>query len=160
MLAKLEQISAPMTATNLERVRHAVLVLPKTSRPDALRGAPFADTLSRALARRRKKPDDLAKSPIAMDLPQGGLVAWAMLDPRASRFEQLTALRKAVQLLMTERPESLEIGVFGSPAERRRAAELAVYAAWVNGVRLPERKNEPEGSALRSIRLFGHRAAR
>jgi len=79
MLAKLEQVSATMTATNLERAQHAVMVLPKTSQPDALRGVPCAETLLRALARRRKKPEDLAKSPIATDLPQGGLAAWVML---------------------------------------------------------------------------------
>lgn len=158
MLAKLEQTNAPMTVKDLERVRHAVMVLPKTSRPDALRGVPFSETLLRALARRRKKPEDLAKSPIATDLPQGGLAAWVMLGSGQSRFEQLTALRKAVQLLMTETPESLDIGVFGSPAERQRAAEIAVYAAWVNGIRLPERKKEADGSALRSIRLSGHRS--
>ena len=160
MLAKLEQVSATMTATNLERAQHAVIVLPKTSGPDALRGVPCAETLLRALARRRKKPEDLAKSPIATDLPQGGLAAWVMLGSGQSRFEQLTAVRKALQLLMTEKPQSLEIGVFGTRAERQRAADIAVYAAWVNGIHLPERKKEREGNTLRSIRLFGHRSAR
>jgi len=158
MLAKLEQTGATVTASNLERARHVLMVLPKT-RGDALRGVPFADTLSRALARRKKKPEDLARSPIATDLPQGGLAAWVMLDAAHPPFEQLTVVRKAVQLLLAEKPESLAIGVFGAAAERRRAAELAVYAAWVNGIRLPERKKEPEGGALRSIRLLGHRSA-
>jgi len=160
MLAKLEQVSATITATNLERAQHAVMVLPKTSQPDALRSVPCAETLLRALARRRKKPEDLAKSPIATDLPQGGLAAWVMLGSGQSRFEQLTAVRKALQLLMTEKPQSVEIGVFGTHAERQRAADIAVYAAWVNGIHLPERKKEREGSTLRSIRLFGHRSVR
>ncbi len=159
MLAKLEQISGPMTAANLARVRHVLMVLPKASRVESLRGLPFADTLSRALARRKKKPEDLVNSPIATDLPQGGLAAWVMLDARKSAFERLTAIRKAVQLLLAEKPESLAIGVFGTAAERQRAAEMAVYAAWVNGARLPERKKEPEEAALRSIRLHGHRSA-
>jgi leucyl aminopeptidase len=159
MLAKLEQTGGAVTLANLERVRHVLMVLPKRPRVDALRGLPFADTLSRALARRKKKPEDLAKSPIATDLPQGGLAAWVMLDAGDPPFEQLTVLRKAVQLLLAEKPESLAIGVFGTAAERQRAAEKAVYAAWVNGARLPERKKEPEGGALLSIRLLGHRSA-
>jgi leucyl aminopeptidase len=159
MLAKLEQTGAPMTVANLERVRHALMVLPKTPRLGTLRGLPFADTLSRALARRKKKPEDLAKSPIATDLPQGGLAAWVMLDAGNTPFEQLTVVRKAVQLLLAENPESLAIGVVGNAVQRQRAAEVAVYSAWVNGVRLPERKKEADGVALRSIRLLGHHSA-
>jgi len=158
MLAKLEQTGGPATAANLERARHVLMVLPKAPRGNALRGLPFADTLSRALNRRKKKPEDLAKSPIATDLPHGGLAAWVMLDVGNTRFEQLTVVRKAVQLLLAEKPESLAIGVFGRPVERQRAAEIAVYAAWVNGVRLPERKKEADAAALRSIRLLGHRS--
>ncbi|UCF76625.1 MAG: leucyl aminopeptidase family protein [Betaproteobacteria bacterium] len=159
MLAKLEQTGAPMTVANLARVRHALMVLPKTTRLDTVPGLPFADTLSRALARRKKKPEDLAKSPITTDLPQGGLAAWVMLDAGNTPFEQLTVVRKAAQLLLAEKPESLAIGVFGTAVQRQRAAEMAVYAAWINGARLPQRKKEASGAALRSIRLFGHRSA-
>jgi len=159
MLAKLEQADSAATAENLERARHVLMVLPRGAvRGGALRGVPFAETLSRALARRRKKVEELAKSPVATDLPQGGLAAWVVLDARQPAFEQFTAVRKALQLLLSERPESLAAAVFGTAGERRRAAEMAVYAAWVNGVRLPERKKEPEGSALGSIRLYGYRS--
>jgi leucyl aminopeptidase len=159
MLAKLEQTSALMTAANVGRARHLLMVLPKAGRLDWLRGVPFADTLSRTLARRRKKPEELAKTPFATDLPQGGLAAWVMVDAAQSAFERLTTIRKAVQLLLAEKPEALAIGVFGSAANRRHAAEMALYAAWVNGARLPERKKESEGTALRSIWLHGHRSA-
>ncbi len=148
-----------MNVADLARVRHALMVLPKTTRLDTVPGLPFADTLSRALARRKKKPEDLAKSPIATDLPQGGLAAWVMLDAGNTPFEQLTVVRKAAQLLLAEKPESLAIGVFGTAVQRQRAAEMAVYATWINGARLPERKKEANGAALRSIRLFGHRSA-
>jgi leucyl aminopeptidase len=48
--------------------------------------------------------------------------------------------------------------VYGGATQRRHAAELAVYAAWINGARLPERKKKPGGAALRSVRLHGYRA--
>jgi leucyl aminopeptidase len=159
MLAKLEQTSAPMTAASVGRSRHLLMVLPKRGRLESLRGLPFADTLSRTLARRRKKPEELAKTPIATDLPQGGLAAWVMVDAAQPAFEQLTMIRKAVQLLLAEKPKAVAIGVFGSAANRRRAAEMAVYAVWVNGAHLPERKKESEGADLSSIRLHGHRSA-
>jgi leucyl aminopeptidase len=159
MLAKLEQANAPATAENLERARYVLMVLPRSAaRGGALRGLPFSETLSRALARRRKKAGELAKSPVATDLPQGGLAAWVVLDARQPAFESLTAVRKALQLLLQEKPDSLAVAVFGTAGQRRRAAEIAVYAAWVNGVRLPERKKDPDGNALGSIRLYGYRS--
>lgn len=158
MLAKLEQSSAPMTAAALARSRHVLVVLPKAARIEAVRGLEFMKTLAQALARRGKKAGDLVKAPIATDLPQGGLAAWVMLDTVQPPFERLTALRKALQPLFAEKPESLVIAVFGTAAERQLAAEMAVYVAWLNGAPLPQRKREPEGTALRAIRLYGHRS--
>ena len=156
MIAKLEQSTAPVGASDLKDTRHFLFVLPKTGKLDAL---PFGDTLAAALARRKKKPEDLAKSPIAADLPQGALATWVMLDTARPTFEQQTLLRKATSLALAEKPETLGIGVFGSAAERQRAARLAVYSAWINGAPLPERKKKPDTTALRTIRLHGHRAS-
>ncbi len=157
MLARLEQNSAPLSASDLKRAQHALVVLPKAESMEALRDVPGREALSAALSRRKKKPSDLSKAPLATDLAQGALVSWVMLDPAQSVFEQQTALRKATQLLLAEKPEEIVIGVFGPAARRRHAAELAVYAAWVNGARLPERKKKSDGAALQLIRLCGYR---
>ena len=159
MLAKLDQNPAPAAASELARFRHIVLVLPRSDRVEALQIAPYGRLLVAALARRRKKPDELAKSPIAADLPQGAFAVWLMLDPAKSVFERQTVLRKALALALAEMPEEVAIAVYGTPAQRRVAAELATYAAWVNGAHLPVRKKKQDGAALRAIRLFGHRAA-
>jgi leucyl aminopeptidase len=156
LLAKLEQIAAPAGVPDVKDARHFLFVLPKSAEPEAL---PFGELLAAALARRKKKPADLAKSPIATDLPQGALAAWVVLDPVRTVFEQHTLLRKSLSPLLAEKPETLGIGVFGTAAERERAARLAVYAAWVNGAPLPERKNKPDAAALRKVRLHGHRSA-
>jgi leucyl aminopeptidase len=158
MLAKLEQSAATLSADDLKRAKHALIVLPKAESLAALRGVPGLDGLSAGLSRRRKKLADLARSPIATEASPGTLVAWVMPDLERAPFEVNTALRKAVQLLLAEKPQEITVGVYGSPAARRRAAEMAVYAAWVNGVRLPERKKKADGADLRSIRLHGHRA--
>jgi leucyl aminopeptidase len=157
MLARLEQNAAPLSAADLNRAQHVLIVLPKTASLEALRGTPGAQALFAALSRRKKKLAELAKSPVATDLAQGTLVSWVMLEPGRPAFEQQTLLRKGLQLLLAEKPAEIAIGVFGPAARRRRAAELAVYAAWVNGARLPERKKKPDGTALQSIRLHGHR---
>ena len=84
-----------------------------------------------------------------------------MLDPREVGVRAADArCARRLQLLLAEKPEDLAIAVFGTAAQRRRAAELAIYAAWVNGARLPERKKKPDAAALRTIRLFGHARGR
>jgi leucyl aminopeptidase len=158
MLARLEQSGAALSDAGLRRIRHALIVFPETVSPQGLRGLPGAAALLAALERRGRKPSDLAKSPLATDLAPGTLVSWAMLDSSRSVFEQQTVLRKALQPLLAEKPRRIAIGVFGPAARRRRAAELALYAAWVNGARLPGRKKEPDGAALEAVHLFGWRS--
>jgi leucyl aminopeptidase len=158
MLAKLEQSAALLTATDLKRTKHALCVLPMAASLEGLRGAPGREALSATLSRRKKKLADLAKSPVTAELDRGLLASWVMLDPAQSVFEQQTLLRKGLILLLDEKPEEIAIGVFGPAPRRRHAAELAVYAAWVNGARLPERKKKSDGAALQLIRLCGYRA--
>ncbi len=158
MLASLEQSAALLSPTDLKRARHVLVVLPKSESLDGLRGLPGTEALSAALSRRRKKLSDLTKAPVAADLAQGALASWFMLDPAQSVFDQQTALRKALQLLLSEKPGEITVGVFGPAARRRHAAELAVYSAWVNGARLPERKKKADRAALQLIRLCGYRA--
>ena len=157
MLARLEQDTALLSEANLKRTTHALLILPKAKNFDALPRVPFRNALDAALKRRRKNFDDFAKEPVATDLPQGALAAWVMLDATQSAFEQQTAVRKGLQLLLAERPEEIAIGVFGNAGQRRHAAELAVYAAWVNGAQLPQRKKKSDEKVLQRFRLHGHR---
>jgi leucyl aminopeptidase len=159
MLAKLEQHPALPAASDVRRTTHLLLVLPHTKEPAAFTGLPFASVLDAALKRRRKKIDELAKSPLAADLPDGALAAWMMLDAGQSPFEQQTAVRKGLQLLLAEKPKEIAIAVFGDGKVRQHAAELAVYAAWINGTTLPERKKKPEAMPLEGIHLYGYRAA-
>ena len=158
MLAKLEQNSALLSESDLKRAKHALILLPMTESLDSLRGSPGLEALSAALSRRKKKLSDLTKVPVAADLPGGALVTWAMLDPARPVFEQQTVLRKALQLLLAEKPGEITVGVSGPTASRRHCAELAVYAAWANGARLPERKKKPDGASLKTLRLHGYLA--
>ena len=158
MLAKLEQSAALPGESDFDRATHVLMVLPKATSPDALRGIPGMALLIAALSRRRKKLADLAKSPIAVEI-EGALSSWVMPDPARPVFEQQTLMRKGIQLLLAEKPGEIVIGVYGPSARRRQAAGLAVYAAWVNGARLPERKTKPDGGELKVLRLFGYRAS-
>ena len=157
MLAKLEQHAALLSATTAKRARYLLVVLPKAAKADAR--TPHLAALEATLARRKKKLDELVKSPITIDVPGGALVAWVMIDAAQSVFERQTAMRKAVSSLLGENPAELVIAVFGDAAQRQAAAELALYTAWVNGEKLPERKKKKENNNLRSIALHGVRAS-
>ena len=159
MLAKLEQNAALLTENELKRAKHALIVLPKTASAESLRAVPGAKSLSAALARRKKKLADLAKSPLAVEVEPGVLSSWIILDPARPVFEQHTLLRKGLQLLLAEKPEAVAIGVFGTTTQRGRAAEHAVYVAWANGASLPVRKKKSEEAALGTVRLHGYRLA-
>lgn len=163
MLARLEQNPSPLSETTLGRASHALLILPRTAKSDARLRVPHEKLLQAALKRRGRKMDDLAKSPVGADLPNGAFAVWMMLDGSLPAFEQHTAVRKGLQLLLAESPQQIEVGVLGSGEQRRRAAEIAVYAAWVNGARLPQRKKKQDEKkddrSLQRIRLHGYRAA-
>ena len=150
MLAQLTQ-SQTLPTTSL--TSHLLVLLPKTKvLPKEL---PHSNFLQAVLARRDMKADELAKSPVAANAENGALVAWGMLDFEKDTFAQQVQVRKALQLLLGENPKSIGIVVLGDAAQRRRAAELAVYAAWVNGALLPVHKKKDERKPLQKIELFG-----
>ncbi len=156
MLAKLEQHPALLSASAARRARHLLVVLPKSAKADV--HTPYLATLEATLGRRKKKMTDLATSPVTVDAPNGALVAWVMIDAAQSVFERQTAMRKAVSSLLGESPAEITIAVLGDAAQCHAAAELALYTAWVNGAKLPERKKKKQNNDLRSIALHGCRA--
>ena len=154
MLAQLEKRATPATSAEAKRARHLLVVLPKA---DAT-GVPFADALNVALERRKKNRDELANAPLTSDLPHGAIASWIIDDAARPLFERQTRIRKALQPLLAEHPAEIMICLYGTVAERRAAAQVAVYAAWVNGVVLPQHKKQSQGEPLRRIRLYGDAA--
>ena len=116
---------------------------------------PHGELLAAVLKRRDMKPDELAKSIISANADNGTLVAWAMMDFEKDTFTQQVQVRKALQLLLEEQPKQITILALGDAAQRQRAAELAVYGAWVNGALLPVHKKKDERKALQKIELIG-----
>jgi len=154
MLAKLNQSASPLSAVRLRGYSHVLFVLP----PNVAVGFPAADVLQALLKRCGMKMGELKKTPLSGNLAHGAATSWVALDADKTPFELQTIVRKAITPLLAEGPEKIAIAVIGDARQRARAAELAVYAAWLNGVALPERKKKPSRKALRQIDLFGHRA--
>jgi len=155
-MIKIVQNPSPVSDSALAKATHVLFVMPKSKSLAA--GLPAAAALRALLARRRMKPDELAKTPLSADLEQGALAAWVMLDAKQTPFERQTLLRKALQPLLGEHPKEVVIAVFGGDEERRLAAEAAVYAALVNGAVLPRRKKKDDSRPLQKIVLHGYQA--
>ena len=159
MLAKLVQNQQTITETGMPKASHLLVVLPAAKALPKAGGIPGLEALKASLARRRIKAEKLSQSPVAVELPSGTLSAWVMLDGKQSAFERQTAMRKALQPLLAEQPKELAVAVFGDADECRRAAGLAVHAAWLNGAALPVRKRKDERRPLEKIALYGHKEA-
>ncbi|HLP98804.1 MAG TPA: leucyl aminopeptidase family protein [Sideroxyarcus sp.] len=142
---------AQLTFSNTLSAPHQLIVLPKGK--TLPKDVPHGDLLAAVLKRRDMKADELAKSPVAANAADGTLVAWAMLDEKKDAFAQQVVVRKALQLLLEEQPKLLGIAVSGATAQR--AAELAVYGAWVNASLLPVHKKKDERKPLQKIMLSG-----
>ncbi len=150
----LAQLSLFQTLPATYSARHLLVLLPKSK--TLPKGLPHGDMLTAVLNRRGMKADELTKSPISANTGISSLVVWAMLDFEKDTFTLQTQVRKALQLLLEENPKALAIAVLGNKAQRKRAAELAAYGAWVNGSPLPVRKKKDERKPLQKIELYGY----
>jgi len=103
------------------------------------------------LARRETKVAELAKTPQALDLAEGGRMVLVQVDNSKPRFERLTVLRKAAALLLEENPKSLALVNAGGDLA---AGQDAVYVALANGAALPARKKKP-AKALETLNYYG-----
>ena len=156
MLAKLQPHAGLPSARELGKIRHLLVVAPSGT---ALSALPLNGVLEKALARRRKKPADLAKGAISAETADGTLVLWVTPDTGQSAFAQHTLLRKALAPLLAEQPEALHVAVAGAAGARQALAERASFVAWVNGVPLPSRKKDAAAKPLKTLGLWGCRAA-
>ena len=152
MLAQLT-LSQTLPQTLPKPTHHLLVLLPKSK--NLPEDVPQRDLLSAVLKRRGIKTGELEKSAVAANAADGSLSVWAMLDFTKSSFALQTQIRKAMQLLLAENPQAIAIVVSGDAAQRKRAAELAVYIAWVNGAPLPVHKKKDEHKPLQKIALYG-----
>lgn len=148
---KVIQIQKDISSELLAEFSHVLVVLPAL-RPDEMPMQPVFDA---RMKRHKLKYDDLAKTPLCADLPEGGLVCWVVLDAAKPAFDRLTALRKALAPLLEESPESLTIALYGTQEQRQQDAEDALYTAMLNAAELPCRKKKHTHKPLKKISLVG-----
>lgn len=154
MSIKLAQNSANADENTLKRYLHALLILDE----NADKNAPFSMALSTKLNRIKKEYADLKKTPITIDLPEGGLASFVILSKNLSPFQRHTLLRKAIKPLMEEQPEKIALCVYGDESARETNTCAAYYVLTVNSAHLPSRKKDEHKSRLQQVDLYGYAA--
>ena len=154
MSLKLTQHAAIGSEKTLSSEKHILFVLDGC----AERNFPFAKILERKLERTGSEYKDLNKTPIIIELPEGGVASFVVLAEKLSIFQKHTLLRKAVKPLLDERPEALTICVFGDDVAREAHACAAYYVVTVNAAELPSRKKDNKAKPLKAISIHGFKA--
>ncbi len=154
MSLKLTQYASIGSEKTLSSEKHILFVLDEKVE----RNFPFAKILENKLKRARSDYKDLNKTPIAVELPNGGVACFVVLGEKLNIFQKHTLLRKAVKPLLDEQPEGLAICVFGDDAMRKAHACAAYYVATVNATELPSRKKDNKTKPLKEIGIYGYKA--
>ena len=159
MSVKLSQFAQICDEKSLSSHKHCLFVL-----SDLQVAAPiFNELLQNKLQRSNADFESLNKTPISLDLPNGGMAVFVVLGSALTMFQKHTLLRKAVKPLLDENPENLVIGLFGDEATREANACAAYYVASVNAVPLPNHKGaksklEDKHKPLKDITIYGYKA--
>ncbi|HYP67282.1 MAG TPA: leucyl aminopeptidase family protein [Thiobacillaceae bacterium] len=151
MSLQITEKKADFSAKDASAASHIVVLMPNAKSLPAL---PGLDALNAALKRRAVKIEELAKSPIAVEI-DGTLVAYAMVDGQAQTFERHTQIRKAWECLSAEQPESAAVAILGDADFRKQTGRDAAYVLAVNAEPLPSHKSKAKGKALKKALLFG-----
>lgn len=120
---------------------------------------PYTQLLSQKLKRIQSTEEELAKTPVQLELPNGGVGSYVWLKPDWNMFQKHTALRKAIKPLLDEQPASLAICVYGDDATREAHACAAYYVASVNAAALPNHKKDQKIKALEALSIYGFKAS-
>ncbi len=154
MSIHLTQHSDIATEKSLAHAKHVLLVLTE-SEPAELA---FKSMLHAKLARTQDEYKDLVKTPLNIELLNGGIASFVVLNDQLNMFQKHSLLRKAVKCLLDEKPDSLSICVYGDEATREANACAAYYVVTVNAAELPNRKKETKSQPLKAVEIHGYKA--
>ncbi len=154
MSLKLIQNAEKGSEKSLSSEKHILFVLSDKVENDL----PFAKILDNKLERSKAEFKDLKKSPVTLELPNGGLASFVILAEKSTMFQKHTLLRKAIKPLLDEQLDSIAICLFGDEATKEANACAAYYVATVNAAELPTRKKENKHKPLKNISIHGFKA--
>ena len=150
MAIKIVQKRNLATEKNIKGNHHLFMLNDAT-----LKTFPFIKELDKKLKRTHKKIASLAKEPVTIEIQDGRLLSFVILDKKINTFQRHTLIRKAIKPLIAENPEALVLSVFGDEISKEMNARAAVYVALMNSQTLPSRKKENIKKNIKSIELLG-----
>ena len=158
MTVKLVKIADNPTEKSLTSSKHHIFLLTEVEKNDP----PFVENLKNKLNRTHYEFKDLAKTPVIVDLPDGGVASYVVLNEKLNIFQKHSLLRKAIKPILDEKPETLSISVYGDDETREANAYAAYYVATVNAAALPNRKKldgkDDNKVYLKNIVIHGYHA--
>ena len=154
MSVKLTQHAAIASENSLKSDTHILFVL--TEKEDT--SLPYHQILRLKLNRSKDEYKDLSKSPVTLDLHNGSMASFVVLDEKSTPFQRHTLLRKAVKPLLNEKPNNITICVFGDEATREANACAAYYVTTVNAAELPSHKKDKKTYNLENVSIHGYQA--
>jgi leucyl aminopeptidase len=160
MSLKLSQYANIGSEKLLSSAKHTLLVIDENTDNNY----PYDEIVKNKLVRTNSEFKDLNKTPMTIELPNGGIASLLILAKNLTMFQKHTLLRKAVKPLLDEQPEELAICVFGDDETREAHACAAYYVATVNAAELPLRKGakskqENKHKPLNELSIYGFKAA-
>jgi leucyl aminopeptidase len=154
MSLKLRQNAAIASEKSLKDSQHMLFILSNIDD----KNIPFIDTLETKLKRSKCEFKDLNKTPLAVDLPNGGIASYVILDSKLTMFQRHTLLRTAIKPIIAEHAETIDICLFGDETTKEAHACAAYYVITVNASNLPSRKKEQKLNALKNVTIHGYKA--
>lgn len=155
MSLKLVQNSSIGSEKSLSSEKHILIVLGDETQNDC----PFLQIVTSKLARAAGEWNDLQKTPLQIELTNGGMASVVVLLPTLTMFQKHALLAKAVKPLLDESPARIAIAVYGDEAIREANACASYYVVTVNAVQLPSRKKDQKNKPLTEIVIYGYQAA-
>lgn len=155
MTLKLIQNASNLDESAAKSIQHVVFVLPENE-PTSL---PYAQFFKSKLHRSKKSYQDLAKSPITLDLPTSGLASYVILNGKLTSFQRHQLLRKAAKPMLDEQPAEIAIDIHGEADQREINACAAYYVISANAQKMPVHKKTADDHQLGTIHIYGFKAA-
>ena len=155
MILKLIQNASNLDESAAKSIQHVVFVLPENE-PTSL---PYAQFFKSKLHRSKKSYQDLAKSPVTLDLPTGGLASFVILNRKLTSFQRHQLLRKAAKPILDEQPAEIAIDIHGEADQREINACAAYYVISANAQKMPVHKKTADDHQLGTIHIYGFKAA-
>ena len=104
MITKIETKSQLPTENIIKNISHGIFIIDEKQKK-----FPLQEVLQNKLQRIGKKINDLKKTPIVTELPDGGIICWVMASDSINLFQCHSLLRKSLELIVNEKPVAISI---------------------------------------------------